>query len=215
MKRVQDPHYQLPTSVLTKREHEMANHAILEQSEWEDLHFSWNLNDTTFLRMSSWLKLKLSDIKTNVAHGPPNDTGPSMYHMLSYVLHPGGVHKDRHKYTKVVGNWQHMDYSHCPTGSFAAGFLVRALYDPNLISLNVDKNWDPQKWPDWWDVSLSNRWNGTNATNSAYRSLLDETKISWSKVMHLRKDGMDKAGRVGLSEAATGSMGKHTTGKIT
>ena len=214
-KRVQDPHFQLPTSVLTKSEHEKASHAILERPEWEDLHFSWNLNDTTFIRMGSWLKLKLSDIKTDEAHGPPNDTGPGMKRMLSYVLRPGGVHKDRHKYSKVVGNWRHKDYFRCATGSIAMGLMVRARYDPNLIYLNFYKNTDPQVRPDWWDVPLSNRWNGTNAANSAYRSLLEETKISWSKVMHLRKDGMDKAGTVGVSEAATGSMSKHTNGKIT
>jgi hypothetical protein len=94
------------------------------------------------------------------------------------------------------------------------GFMVRARYDPNLIDLNFYKNPDPEMRPDWWDVPLSNRWNSTNAANSAYRSLLDETNISWSKVMHLRKDGMDKAGTVGVSETATGSMSKHTNGKI-
>jgi hypothetical protein len=80
--------------------------------------------------------------------------------------------------------------------------------------MNFYKNPNPNMRPEWWDIPLSNRWNGTSAANTAYRSLLNETKISWSKVMHLRKDGMDKAGTVGLSEAATGSMSKHTNGKI-
>jgi hypothetical protein len=110
----------------------------------------------TFLRMGSWLKLKVSDIKTDVAHGPPNDSGPGKHCMLSYVLHPGGIHKDRDKYTKVVGNWRHKDYSHCATGSFAMSFMVQAQYDPHLIGLNFYKNPDPQARPDWWDVPLSN-----------------------------------------------------------
>jgi hypothetical protein len=109
-KRVQDPHFQLPTSVLTKSEHERANHTILRRPEWEDLHFSWNLNDMTFIRMASWLKLNLLDIKTDMALGPPGDIGPSKKCMLSYVLQPGGVHKDRHKYKKVIGSWQHHEY---------------------------------------------------------------------------------------------------------
>ena len=120
-KRVQDPHFQLPTSVLTEAEYRKANHAILQKYEWEDLHFSWSVCDATFIRMHSFLKLKLSDLKTDVAHGPPSDTGPGNHRMMSYVLRPGGVHKDRHKYTQVVGNWRHKEYIRCATGSLAMG----------------------------------------------------------------------------------------------
>ena len=38
--RVQDPHYQLPASVLTMSDkHEKVNYANLRRPEWEDFHF--------------------------------------------------------------------------------------------------------------------------------------------------------------------------------
>ena len=46
---VQDPHFQLPTSVLTQADYCKANHAILQRYEWEDLHLSWNICDAAFL----------------------------------------------------------------------------------------------------------------------------------------------------------------------
>jgi hypothetical protein len=33
----------------------------------------------------------------------------------------------------------------------------------------------------------------TSAADAAYRKILNETDIVWSKVLHLRKSGMDKA----------------------
>ena len=47
--RVQDPHFQLPTSVLTQADYSKANHAILQRYEWEDLHLSWSICDAAFL----------------------------------------------------------------------------------------------------------------------------------------------------------------------
>lgn len=212
-KRVQDPHFQLPTSVLTEADYRKANHAILQKYEWEDLHFSWSVCDATFIRMHSFLNLKLSDLKTDVAHGPPSDTGPGNHRMMSYVLRPGGVHKDRHKYTQVVGNWRHKEYIRCATGSLAMGLMVRFRSDPELININFYG--DPQKGrPEWWDIPLPNRWKKTSAADAAYRKILNETDIVWSKVLHLRKSGMDKAGTVGVSQDASASMSKHRSDKI-
>jgi hypothetical protein len=61
---------------------------------------------------------------------------------------------------------------------------------------------------------LSNRWTTSTAADAAYRSILNETSIVWSKVVHLRKSGMDRAGTVGVNQDATGSMSKHSGGKI-
>jgi hypothetical protein len=142
-KRVQDPHCQLPTSVLTQAEYRNANHAILKIYEWEDLHFSWSICDATFIRMRSFLQLKLLDLK---AHGPPSDTGPGKHQMMSYVLRPGGVHKDRRKYTQVVRNWRHKEYIRCATGSLDMGLTVRCRTDPKHIGMSFYG--DPQERPD-------------------------------------------------------------------
>jgi hypothetical protein len=61
---------------------------------------------------------------------------------------------------------------------------------------------------------LTNRWTTSSAADAAYQSILNETGIVWSKVVHLRKSGMDKAGTVGVSQDGTGSMSKHSKGKI-
>jgi hypothetical protein len=67
-----------------------------------------------------------------------------------------------------------------------------------------------------WDIpSSKNRWKKTSAADAAYRKILNETGIVWSKVLHLRsKSGMDKAGTVGVSQDASASMSKHTSDKI-
>ena len=162
--------------------------------------------------MHSFLQLKLSDLKTDAAHGPPFDTGPGKCQMMSYVLRPGGVHKERHKHKQVVGSWRHKEYIRCATGSLAMGLMVRCRTDPKLIGMTFYGNL--QRRAEWWDIPLSNRWTTSTAADAAYRSILNETSIVWSKVVHLRKSGMDRAGTVGVNQDATGSMSKHSGGKI-
>jgi hypothetical protein len=73
---------------------------------------------------------------------------------------------------------------------------------------------DPQGRPEWWDIPLSNQWKKTSAADAAYTKILNETDIVWSKVLHLLKFGMDKAGTVAVSQDASASMSKLTSGKI-
>lgn len=66
----------------------------------------------------------------------------------------------------------------------------------------------------WWDKKMPWRWASTRAAAKAYKNVLEQTNISWSKVTHLRKSGMDKAGTKGLPEESVSSMSKHSTAKI-
>jgi hypothetical protein len=49
----------------------------------------------------------------------------------------------------------------------------------------------------------------TSAADAAYRKILNYIDIVWSKVLHLRKSGMDKAGTVGVTESRCQCIDEH------
>lgn len=212
-KKIRDPHEKLPTDVMTDEEYMRAFDAILKRNEWEDLLLAWAICDQTYLRYGSYRVLTFDDICLDLAHGPKNDTGPGNKAMLSLILRPGGLHKDRFKYTKVVGNWRHREYIRCSTGALAMSLMTRFRNDPNLVG--IDFYADANGYAKWWDVPLRTNWNDTNkAAEAAFKSVYSETGIEWSKCLHLRKGGMDKAGTEGVGEEAVSTMSKHNVGKI-
>ena len=208
-----DPHANLPTDVLSDEDYDRAYDTILKRINWEDLHLSWTTCDQTYVHYGSFAKFKLADIRLDRAHGPPKDTGPGKKQMVSIILHPRGVHKDQCKNTKVVGSWCHKKVYQCSTGVIAMSLMVCFRNDPNLLSMNFYKNANGTV--DWWKIPFQMRWNGKGKTvDAAYRSVLNEADISWSKVLHLRKSGMDKAGTAGVAESAISTMSKHNADKI-
>jgi hypothetical protein len=211
--KIVDPHGKLPTDVMTDDEYMKAHDIILKSQEWQDLQLAWSTCDQTYVRYSSFAKLELSDIRADFAHGPPKDTGPGNKGMISLVLRPGGTHKDRFKYTKVVGGWRHLNYIRCSTGALAMNLMVRFHEDPKLVNMTFYKDADGSA--KWWTESLRMNWNATNkAAETAYKVIYNKAGIKWCKCLHLRKAGMDKAGTAGVSEDAVSTMSKHNADKI-
>jgi len=212
-KKIRDPHGKLPTDVLSEAEYDIAHGKIMLKMDWLDLQLSWTTCDQTYLRYSSFSKLTLADIRLDKAHGPPKDTGRGNKAMVSLILRPFGVHKDRYKHTKVVGGWRHFKPFRCMTGALAMTLMVRFRFDARLTQLNFYSN--ANHGADWWNIPLRATWGSkTNSAESAFKKLYQEAGISWSKNLHLRKGGMDKAGTAGLSEEAVSTMSKHSTAKI-
>ena len=211
--KIRDPHGKLPTDVMTEEEYDKAHGTILKRFEWLDLQLSWTTMDQTYARYGSWSKFELKDIVLDKAHGPPRDTGPGNKSMIALVLRPGGVHKDRFKHTRVVGSWRHLKPYRCSTGALAMNLMVRCRFDPKFLRINFYKNCNGSA--DWWSIPLRYKW-GTKSSSAetAYRSVYQEANISWSKCLHLRKGGMDKAGTAGVGEEAVSTMSKHSTKKI-
>jgi hypothetical protein len=186
---------------MSDEEYDKAHATIMKRLEWLDLQLSWTTCDATHVRYSSWAAMTLKDIQLDRAHGPQQDTGPGKKGMVSLVLCPGEPHKDRYKHTKVIGMWQHIKPFRCATGALAMTLMVHSHFDPKISRVTLYKNVDGDA--NWWNIPLHTKW-GTkpNSAETAFKSIYQEAKISWSKNLHLRKGGMDKAGTAGVSEEA-------------
>lgn len=216
----EDPHKNLPTAVISPGEHMKALHSIVVRRDWQDFQLSWNMCDATFIRNSSFRKLRLCDLKLDKeSHGPPPNGGPGRRRSMSYVLRPGGAHKDRFKYTHMVGNWRHKEWIRCPTGALAVNLMVRLRYihhnELNFLVPADDEAAETR--PMWWKKRLVQRWPegdpGYKAAAKAYKEVLTANAINFCKVTHLRKSGMDNAGSRGVVNEQVGAMSKHRKDK--
>jgi hypothetical protein len=86
-----DPHAKLPTDVLSPPEYVQLHIGSINHHSWADAQPSMATCDATYVRMSSYLKFTLADLKYDAAHGPnvrkdPSLLGPGGTGMLSLVL---------------------------------------------------------------------------------------------------------------------------------
>lgn len=214
-----DPHANLPTAVLTQEEYALiCNKIYKRRDDWADFQWTFNVCDAAFLRFASTQKLFLSDIKCDIAHGPPKDSGIGGRCMMSYALRGGGAHKNSQSKTTMVGAWRHRHWYRCSTSALAFNFMVRFRF-AEWTSINFLK---PEAGkPIWQKVNIHREWStkprkkGYDKANRAYSQVFRSLNIRWSKVTHLRKSGMDHAGTLGVTDEDTGSMSKHITRKQT
>jgi len=210
--RVTDPHKNLPTDVLSQDEYKRIHLGIIPRIDWDDFQWTYSICDATFVRFASAKILTFADIKLDVAHGPEaqqHGIGGSMNKsMISYVLR-SGKHKDRHKHTQVVGVWRHRLWYRCNTGALAMSMLSRFNLGEDEINFYGGAGADA---PSWWTKRILLRWKTYAPAYHAFNTLLTQLGISWSKVTHLRKSGMDHAGSLGVDDEHTGSMSKHKKG---
>ena len=212
-RQIVDPHENLPTDVLTQSETREVLRIILVDHplNWMDLALSWTHCESTFDRNDTMRKLRFSDLRHNTTHGPVEEGIDSL--MMSYILQKR-VHKERSKKKRITGAWRHKDYIRCSTGHLSMNLMCR-LY--GNADLNFYKNLNgPKKGRcDWQDEKLIQGWKDDKAVQKAYNTVLDQAGVSWGKVSHLRKAGMEYASSRGeLDEAALGSLSKHTTSKL-
>lgn len=210
LKAIVDPHKDIPTDVLSQLDYRRGTMSILQRIDWGDFNWTFSVCDHTFIRFASAQKLRLCDIKLDSAHGPPHKDEFFNEKMISYILQPGGVHKDRAKNKNVVGGWRHQEVFRCSTGALAMSLLVRLREDGASIHFHNGPQGQP---PPWWRLRVHRHWKpgkkGYDTAYTAYTTVFEALGISWSKVTHLRKSGIDRAGTVGLNNEATGSMSKH------
>ena len=137
---------------------------------------------------------------------------------LAYIIRKeemakGGNNVD--KRPRVVGGIQHTEPFQCMVG-FAAMNLFVSLYSDTSISFFAGRN---GRKPAWQENRIISGWAaegkaGYETARKAYHRVLTACNISWAKVTHLRKAGMDEASKEGLNDETVGSMSKHVQQKI-
>ena len=89
--------------------------------------------------------------------------------------------------------------------------LVKQLHFNKTLDLYMNSD---QKTAKWRNVKLIN-WADGKAAESAYNTVLNATGISWAKVTHLQKAGMEQGSAQGeLSNDEMATMSKHRMEKI-
>jgi hypothetical protein len=204
--KIEDPHGNLPTNVLTEGDTLRVISACIKSPNWRDLCLSWTTCEQTFLRNHSIRKLKLSDLCHNTTHGPSREEGNMDSQMMSYILQKG-IHKERATKKRVAGAWRHKNYMKCAIGHLAMNLMCRLHSDADLDFFKHTS--------DWMKEPLIQGWKDEKAAQKAYNAVLDRVGVSWGKVTHLRKAGMEYASSRGeLGEKEVASMSKHQTDQI-
>jgi hypothetical protein len=69
--------------------------------------------------------------------------------------------------------------------------------------------------PVWWNYNLIVEWKSEKAAYEGFSALLNQADLSWAKISHMRKQGMEAARFWGQLESNhLGTMSKHKTDKI-
>ena len=200
-----DPHANLPTDVLSIDEQCRCVRAILGRTDWATFLVAWNMCTHTLIRMDSFRKLTLKDLKMDFAHGAI-ESGPNSM-LLSIILHKY-VHKERSPTTRVTGNYRHKDPFRCATGTLGFSLLVR-LNQAN-DSFHFFKSQVPRQRPPWMEVRLDGGlWQSSWNSSDACKSLLASLDLFWEKVSHLRKLGSEHGSFKGLSPHEIATLSKH------
>jgi hypothetical protein len=201
-----DPHANLPTDVLSEEDHEKAIHEIFFKNypNWQDLALSWTLCTQTYVRNHSASMFVFADLKVDRSHGPEKHGSEAK--IMSYIMRHGR-HKKKHDKTKVVGAWRHTDFRRCSTGILAMALMTRLHYNRNRNIYMTANNNSP-----WRKGPLISGWKDQRSALKAYNALLQATNISWGKVTHMRKTGMEQSSARGdLDPKEQSTMSKHKT----
>jgi hypothetical protein len=205
--KVVDPHLKEPGNVMSPVEIRAFLVEIFQNNHlnWRNLHLSWNLGKNQWVRMDSARKTRIADTVLTENHGPlfldPADPGVGRvtheHVTLSWLLQKF-IHKDNKKSTRVrqVGGYRHRDFLQCTIGAESVNLFVRFHYDEDEI--HFFKNADPDQEPYWWSLKLLKGWDSHAAVTNAYAPIFKKLNISWDKVTHLRKQGIEQASTWGL-----------------
>ena len=216
---VEDPHANLPTDVLSEEECVKALRLAATGRNWKDLMLCWSTCEQTFLRTDSMRKLSLCHLKCNHTHAPScvKDYNYGAGYgfvdgfMMTYILDQF-FHKTKDKKKRVVGAWRHKDFIRCSIGNLATNLFVRLFADSEINFYQAPLG---KARPMWWDYKLIVEWKNEKAAYEAFKDLLGAAGLSWAKVSHLRKQGMEAGSFRGeLESNQLGTMSKHKTEKI-
>ena len=203
---VVDPHANLPTDVLSEPETIAVIQTAMNSCNWKDMTLSFTTCEQTFVRCDSMRKFNLSDLRTMNTHGPDRSgTSPDSL-MMSYILRKN-LHKEKANTIHQVGSWRHRFFLKCSSGMLAFNLFVRLHADADL---HFYRNRNPRKSPDWWNRKLIVEWKNRTATETAYKAVYARAGVSWAKITHIRKLGMEFASSIGeLDDKVISNMSKH------
>lgn len=203
---VLDPHGNLPTNVLSEPDKISVLNEAMNGSNWKDMTLSFTTCEQTFVRCDSMRKLNLCDLRTMKTHGPDTSGRSPDSLMMSYILRKV-IHKERADSIHQVGAWRHQNFLKCSTSMLAFNLFVRLHADADL---HFYRNQDPQKNPDWWSRKLIVEWKNRTAAETAYKAVYERAGVSWAKITHIRKLGMEFASSIGeLDDRLISNMSKH------
>ena len=206
---MKEPHANLPTNILSDDDHRKVLDVIFEgrgHPNWQDLALSWNCCTQTYVRGQSLRSFQFADLRLDEAHKREGGDGSRI---LSIVLRQG-QHKHKADKTRVVGCYRHREFMRCTTGILAFVMFERLHYNRD-IEFYVDKCGGSK----WRNTPLIGGWKDRRSHAAAYESVLRVANVSWSKVTHMRKAGMEQSSVFGdLSTDEQATMSKHKTEKV-
>lgn len=225
-----DYHVNLSVKNMTYNEKRQIVRSVLQTNKpfWSDFLTAWNACNSMFCRVDTIRKIKLNDIYIDNNHSPgslrQDPTWEFDNKMLCLILRPL-IHKERFENPRVIGVYRHKDPFMCFTGSLAMNIFVCLNQQfPNIVFNDSDENIinnirtqddrdqsDNYVEPQWSQIDLIRGWANHNAAQRAYTQVLQENNISWEKVTHLRKSGIESAAASGLDAQSIGTMSKHQT----
>lgn len=204
---MKEPHSNLPTNILSDNDHRKVLEAIFEgHPNWQDLALSWNCCTQTYVRGHSVRSFQFADLRLDEAHKREGGDGSRI---LSIVLRQG-QHKHKADKTRVVGCYRHREFMQCTTG-----ILALVLFDRLHFNRDIDFYVDEFGGSKWRNLNLISGWKDRRSHAAAYESVLRAANVSWSKVTHMRKAGMEQSSVFGdLSTDEQATMSKHKTEKV-
>jgi Centromere DNA-binding protein complex CBF3 subunit, domain 2 len=223
-----DYHRKLPIQNLTNNEIATLVRYVLEHDKnyWSNFLISFTAGTQMFIRGDSVKKFKLNDLYIDDNHSVGNLKSNWIHdgQMLAVILRPL-LHKERKQKTNVVGAYRHRDPYQCFTGVLAMDLFVffnttTTKYDFLDPAINKANNNVTEKArssntnyvePEWSKISLIRGWDSPGASGTCYTSVLHANNISWEKITHMRKSGIESAASSGLDAAAIATMSKHST----
>ena len=215
-----DPHENLPTNSLTYNDHGKVLNYYLHNNkqDWKEACLMWTINRQTYLRYHDTIRLSLSRLRLD------EDSGPRAEHLrrdapcapsLHFIMQKREMAKNQDRgqnsksdiTAKVVGAVRHEQNFQCCIG-FVAFSLFFQLYSDRSVNFLAPTD---GRAPEWWGKSLFKDWSaaGYETCRSSFNRATAANDISWAKVTHLRKAGMDEGGKAGVNPDMLASMSKH------
>ena len=114
----------------------------------------------------------------------------------------------------MVGGIRHLEPFQCMIGVLSMNLFV-GLQSDRSMSFLIAQDGAP---PSWQRKRIIHAWGtekaGYEAARQACKRVTNACGISWGKVTHFRKAGMDEASKEGLDDEIISSMSKHTRQKM-
>jgi hypothetical protein len=183
-------HNHLPTNNLTPTEETTIIHYGMQIKAWKDFCVAFNTCTQTMVRGDGIRETRLCDLRHDDVHGPGTYLSDKLPMVALIQQDYTGKKKEERK--RMMGMWRHVQWHKCGTGMIAASLACRLHDDTHLNFRHTDGN------PDWYRYKLVS-WHSYDAHRKVYQRVYNGTNISWGKVTHLRKQGIDKAKQGGAS----------------